>query len=96
MNKTILQNELNKRNINVKILLVEKTEFNDYEIIFTRDLSYKTEIESVKESITEPEEDVLAEDLEDAIFEIERTLAKEPWYKKKLLTSKLKYIFIKK
>lgn len=70
MTKEILQNALNEKGIKAKVLSVKKTEFNDYEIIFTFDLNYEGRIEY--ENIIEPEDDVLVEDLEDAVFEIER------------------------
>ena len=40
MTKETLQVELDKKNIKAKILHVEKTDYKDYEVIFTRDLNY--------------------------------------------------------
>ena len=61
---------------------VEKTDYKDYEVIFTRDLNYsrpKSEL-SKHDVIIEPEEDVLVDDLTDAVLEIKRILSKRAWY----------------
>lgn len=83
MTKEELQTAIDKTEIEVKILLVKKTELDDYEIIFTRDLGYDVSSEELisRENIREPEEDVLADNLEDAIIEIKYQLLKTAWYK---------------
>lgn len=85
MTKEILQAELDKKNIQAKVLLIRKTEFSDYEVIFTRDLNYsisETEL-SKRGSIAEPEEDALVEDLEDAVFQIKYFLSVDAWYNRR-------------
>lgn len=82
MTKEILQKELDKKEIKAKVLRVRKTDYEDYEVIFTRDLSYsisETEL-SQTECIIEPQEDCLVEDLIDAVSEIKRLLSKNAWY----------------
>ena len=82
MTKETLQVELDKKNIKAKILHVEKTDYKDYEVIFTRDLNYsrpKSKL-SKHDVIIEPEEDVLVDDLTDAVLEIKRILSKRAWY----------------
>lgn len=83
MTKEELQTAIDKNEIKVKILIVKKTELDDYEIIFTRDLGYDVSSEELisRENIREPEEDVLADNLEDAIIEIKYQLLKTAWYK---------------
>lgn len=83
MTKEELQTAIDKNEIKVKILIVKKTELDDYEIIFTRDLGYDVSSEELisRDNIREPEEDVLADNLEDAIIEIKYQLLKTAWYK---------------
>lgn len=82
MTRELLQKELDNKEIKVKVLSVRKTEFNDYEVIFTRDLSYSDFNSKIAlNNITEPEEDALVEDLEDAVFQIKCTLDHLAWYK---------------
>jgi hypothetical protein len=40
MNKIDLQKALNEKNVPAKILYVEKTKFDDYEVIYTFDLNH--------------------------------------------------------
>lgn len=83
MTKEELQTAIDKNEIKVKILIVKKTELDDYEIIFTRDLGYDVSSEELisRDNIREPEEDVLADNLEDAVIEIKYQLLKTAWYK---------------
>lgn len=69
LNKEDLQKALNERKIKAKILCVTKTECNDYEIVFTFDLDYPGR-ENYSDYIIEPEDDILAEDTEDAVLQI--------------------------
>lgn len=85
MTKEILQKELDKKDIKAKVLRVRKTDYEDYEVIFTRDLSYsvsETEL-SQMECITEPQEDCLVEDLIDAVSDIKLLLSEKAWYEEK-------------
>ena len=70
MNKENLQKALDEKNIPAKVLYVEKTEYNDYEVVYTFDLSYEGRDYSNLDRIVEPEDDELVEDLEDAVFMI--------------------------
>ena len=82
MTKEQLQESLCKREIKAKVLRIRKTDYEDYEVIFTRDLSYsisETEL-SERDMIVEPEEDALVDDLTDAISEIKRLLSEKAWY----------------
>lgn len=69
LTKEDLQKVLNEKEIKAKILCVTKTECNDYEIVFTFDLDYPGR-ENYSDYIIEPEDDILAEDIEDAVFQI--------------------------
>lgn len=40
MTKELMQKELDKNNVKVNILKIEVTDFEDYEIIFSRKLDY--------------------------------------------------------
>lgn len=65
-----LQEALNKENISAKVLHVEKTDYDDYEVIYTFDLNYMGRDYSNVNSIIEPELDELVKDIEDAVFTI--------------------------
>lgn len=82
MTKELLQKELDKNNVKAKILLVKKTRYNDYEVIYTRDLSYSiSESELLKRGcLTAPEEDVLVTDIDEAFFMIRYSLSEKAWY----------------
>lgn len=83
MTKELLQKELDKNNVKVNILKIEVTDFEDYEIIFSRKLDYfisEKELDKNDGVIFEPQEDCLAEDLIEAVEEIKRLLSKEAWY----------------
>lgn len=84
MTKELLQKELDENGVKVKVLSVRKTEYGDYEVIFTRDLSYSEfNPNSVADHITEPEEDELVDDLADAVAEIKYKLSQPAWYEEK-------------
>lgn len=70
MNKQNLQKALDEKNIPAKVLHVEKTKYDDYEVVYTFDLSYEGRDYSNLQRIVEPEDDELVEDLEDAVFMI--------------------------
>lgn len=82
MTKETLQAELDKNEIKAKVLRVRKTKYEDYEVIFTRDLNYSiTESELSRVNfITEPQEDCLVEDLTDAVSEIRYLMSNKAWY----------------
>lgn len=83
MTKELLQKELDKNNVKVNILKIEVTDFEDYEIIFSRKLDYfisEKELDKNDGVIFEPQEDCLAEDLIEAVEEIKRLLSKKAWY----------------
>ncbi len=82
MTKEILQKELDKKKIKAKVLRVRKTDSEDYEIIFTRDLNCSISESELTERdmIAEPEEDVLVDGLTDAVSEIKWLLSKKAWY----------------
>lgn len=69
LTKEDLQKALDECEIKAKILCVQKTEYNDYEIVFTFALDY-TGRDNYSDCIIEPEEDILAEDIEDAVSQI--------------------------
>lgn len=87
MTKELLQKELYNNGIKAKVLFVRKTDMDDYEVIFTRDLSSHSELDHnfAEGFITEPEEDVLVEDLVDAVAEIKYRLSQPAWYEEKNL-----------
>lgn len=70
MNKKDLQKALDEKNIPAKVLHIEKTKYDDYEVIYTFDLSYEGRDYSDVQNIIEPEDDELVENLEDAVFMI--------------------------
>ena len=67
MTKESLQAKCNEKDLKVKILSVEKTEYNDYEVIYTFDMDYQGR-DSYKDYLIEPEIDELVEDEDDFIF----------------------------
>ena len=69
MNKENLQKALNEKNIMAKVLYVRKTEYNDYEVIYTFDMDYEGR-DDYEDYIVEPEFDELVEDIEEAVFMI--------------------------
>lgn len=71
MNKENLQKALDANNIPAKVLYVNKTQYDDYEVIYTFDLTYEGRDYSQTAHIVTPEYDELVEDMEDAVFMIE-------------------------
>lgn len=67
MTKESLQTKCDEKNLKVKILSVKKTNFEDYEVIYTFDLDYQGR-DSYEDYIIEPELDELVEDEDDFIF----------------------------
>jgi len=67
MTKESLQEKCNEKDLKVKILSVKKTEYNDYEVIYTFDMDYQGR-DSYEDYIIEPELDELVEDEDDFIF----------------------------
>ena len=84
MTKELLQKEFDKQNIKVNILSVKKTNYGDFEVIFTRDSNYFISEEELlnRGNIVEPEEDELVDNLEDAIIEIKFKLSTKPWFER--------------
>lgn len=72
MTKENLQAALNDKQVPVKVLNVRQTEQDDYEVIYTFDLDYEGRDYSNIDCIIEPEYDELVENIEDAVFMIER------------------------
>lgn len=69
MNKENLQKALDEKNIIAKVLYVKKTEYNDYEVVYTFDMDYEGR-DDYEDYIVEPELDELVEDIEEAVFMI--------------------------
>ena len=67
MTKESLQTKCNEKDLKVKILSVEKTNFEDYEVVYTFDLDYQGR-DSYEDYIIEPELDELVEDENEFIF----------------------------
>lgn len=67
MTKESLQEKCNEKDLKVKILSVKKTEYNDYEVVYTFDMDYQGR-DSYEDYIIEPELDKLVEDEDDFIF----------------------------
>lgn len=67
MTKESLHAKCDEKNLKVKILYVKKTNFEDYEVIYTFDLDYQGR-DSYEDYIIEPELDELVEDEDDFIF----------------------------
>jgi hypothetical protein len=69
MTRESLQAKCNENNLKIKILSVEKTEYEDYEVVYTFDLDYQGR-DSYEDYIIEPELDELVKDEEEFIFMI--------------------------
>jgi hypothetical protein len=69
MNKENLQKALDEKGIIAKVLYVQKTEYEDYEVVYTFDIDYQGR-DSYEDYIVEPELDELVEDIEEAVFMI--------------------------
>lgn len=67
MTKESLQTKCNENNLNVKILSVKKTEYEDYEVVYTFDMDYQGR-DSYDHCIIDPELDELVEDENEFIF----------------------------
>lgn len=67
MTKESLQKKCNEKGLKVKILSVEKTEYGDYEIVYTFDMNYQGR-DSYENCIIEPELDELVKDENEFIF----------------------------
>ena len=67
MTRESLQAKCNENNLEIKILSVEKTEYEDYEVVYTFDLDYQGR-DSYEDYIIEPELDELVKDEEEFIF----------------------------
>lgn len=72
MTKENLQNALDDKKVPVKVLNIRPTKQDDYEVIYTFDLNYEGRDYSNIDCIIEPEYDELVENIEDAVFMIER------------------------
>ena len=70
MNKENLQKALDEKNIIAKVLYVQKTEYEDYEVVYTFDMEYQGRDYTNLECIIEPELDELVKDIEEAVFMI--------------------------
>mgnify|MGYP003443739039 CR=1 FL=1 len=67
MTKESLQTKCNEKGLRVKILYVEQTEFEMYEVIYTFDMDYQGR-DYYENYIIEPELDELVQDEEEFIF----------------------------
>lgn len=67
MTKESLQEKCNEKDLKVKVLSVKKTEYNDYEVIYTFDMDYQGR-DSYEDYLIEPELDELVENEDDFIF----------------------------
>lgn len=67
MTKESLQTRCNEEELKIKILFVEKTEYENYEVIYTFNMGYQDR-DSYEDYIIEPELDELVEDEEEFIF----------------------------
>ena len=67
MTREILQTRCNKEGLDIKILSVEKTEYENYEVVYTFDMDYEGR-DSYENYIIEPELDELVKDEEEFIF----------------------------
>ena len=67
MTKESLQTKCNETDLKVKILSVEKTNYEDYEVVYTFDMDYQGR-DSYEDRIIEPELDELVEDEEEFVF----------------------------
>ena len=69
MTKESLQAKCNEKNLNLKILYVQKTEYEVYWVVYTFDLDYQGR-DSYEDYIVEPELDELVQDEEEFIFAV--------------------------
>lgn len=67
MTKESLQTRCNEEGLEIKILFVEKTEYEDYEVVYTFDMDYQGR-DSYEDYIIEPELDELVKDEDEFIF----------------------------
>lgn len=67
MTKESLQAKCNENNLEVKILSVKETEYEDYEVVYTFDMDYQGR-DSYEDCIIEPEFDELVKDEDEFIF----------------------------
>lgn len=67
MTKESLQTKCNEKGLRVKILYVEQTEYEMYEVIYTFDMDYQGR-DSYENYIIEPELDELVQDEDEFIF----------------------------
>lgn len=66
MTRESLQTKCNEKGLEVKILSVKETEYEDYEVVYTFDMNYQGR-DSYDDYIIEPELDELVEDEEEFI-----------------------------
>lgn len=69
MTRESLQAKCNDKNLNLKILSVQKTEYEVYWVVYTRDLYYPGR-DSYEDYIIEPELDELVRDEEEFILTV--------------------------
>ena len=67
MTKESLQTKCNEKDLKVKVLSVKKTDYEDYEVVYTFDMDYQGR-DSYEDYIVEPELDELVEDENEFIF----------------------------
>ena len=67
MTKESLQAKCNEKNLEVKILSVKETGYEDYAVVYTFDMDYQGR-DSYEDCIIEPELDELVENEDDFIF----------------------------
>lgn len=67
MTKESLQTRCNEEGLKIKILSVEKTEYENYEVVYTFDMEYQGR-DSYEDYIIEPELDELVENEKEFIF----------------------------
>ena len=67
MTKESLQAKCNERNLEVKILSVKETKYEDYEVVYTFDMDYQGR-DSYEDYIVEPELDELVDNEDEFIF----------------------------
>ena len=73
-----LQKRLYEMNVSAKILYLKKTEFWDYEIVYTNDPSYVPEETFPREYLfADTEKDILAVDYEEAVEFIKNSVQME-------------------
>lgn len=82
MTKESLQEYCNSKKLQVKILYIEEhEEYNDYEVVYTFDLSYKGRDYSNLDKIIEPELDELCENEEDFYYMVCEEIKHGKWVK---------------